>query len=79
MLKFNKGAVIRAALFFFFLIPVVLTSCRNNDNKKTKVSVKEAVAPDSSSLLVLDKLIRENPKNPELFAKRAKFYSEKKN
>ena len=81
MLKFNKGAVLRAALFFFITVPIVLTSCRNSGNsgKKTVDTATSVAAPDSSNLLVLDKLIRENPKSPELFAKRAKFYSDKKN
>lgn len=81
MLKFNKGAVIRTALFFLFLVPMVLTSCRNNGTNNKKVGDAAAVvaASDSSNLLVINKLIRENPKSPGLFAKRAKFYADKKN
>ena len=78
MLKSDKGAVVRTALFLLFLVPLALSSCRNPGNQDKKTETTAAVT-DSSNLLVLDKLIRENPKNPELFAKRAKFYSDKKN
>ncbi|MCX6224295.1 MAG: hypothetical protein NTV01_06025, partial [Bacteroidia bacterium] len=82
MLKFNKGAVVRTALFFLFLAPLVLISCRNNvktDKKAGDAAAAVTVSPDSSNLLVLGKLIRDNPKSPGLFAKRAKYYAEKKN
>jgi len=81
MLESNKGAVIRTALFFLCLVALVLTSCRNkgNNDRKAGDAATTVAAPDSSNLLVLDKLIRENPKSPDLFAKRAKFYAEKKN
>lgn len=79
MLKSDKGAVIRTALFFLLLVPVALTSCKTGGVKvKTAEAVKPAAVIDSSSLLVLDKLIRDNPKSPELFAKRAKLYAAKK-
>jgi len=80
MLKVNKRAVVQAALFFLFLVPVALTSCQNkNKNEKAGEAAAIAAAPDSSSLMVLDKLIRENPKSPDLFAKRAKLHADKKN
>lgn len=81
MVKFNKGAVIPTALFFFFLILPGVNSCKNKgkaDDKQGKAAVTVA-APDSSDLPGLDRLIRENPKNPALFAKRAKLYAGKKN
>jgi len=81
MLKFNKGAVIRTALFISVLVPLVFASCRNADKKDKKAvnAPTEAAGPDSSNLLVLDKLIRENPKSPALFAKRAALHAGKKN
>ncbi|MFA6127997.1 MAG: tetratricopeptide repeat protein [Bacteroidales bacterium] len=81
MRKYNRGAVIRTALFFFLLLPVTFISCRNNDKKAVKKGENTAMAtpPDSSSLLVIEKLIRENPKSPDLFAKRAKIYADKNN
>lgn len=77
MLKANKRAVILTALFLFFLVPVFLTSCKNN--RKVSDKTAQVAAPDSSSLLVLDKLIRENPKSPDLFAKRAQIHADKQN
>ena len=81
MLKFNKGAVLPTALFFLLLLPPVFNSCKNSSKKDNNKGDAAAVAAqtDSSNLLVLDKLIRENPKSPDLFAKRAKFYADKKN
>ncbi len=80
MLKFNKGTVIRTALFIFFLAPVVITSCRNSGNTKKEGDAATTVAAiDSSSLLVLDKLIREDPKSPDLFARRSKVHADRKN
>ena len=81
MLKSDKGAVVRTALFILFLVPLVLTSCRNNGSKekKSKVAVAEEVATDSTNIRFLDKLIRENPRSPDLFAKRAQLYADKKN
>jgi tetratricopeptide (TPR) repeat protein len=81
MLKSNKGAALAAALFFFFIAALTLTSC-NTGKVKVRTSAdtqKAAASPDSSNLLVLDKLIRDNPKSPDLFAKRAVIYAEKKN
>ncbi len=81
MLKFNKGAVLPTALFFFFIAAVSFTACNTGKIKiKTPDDSKSALAlTDSSNLLVLDKLIRDNPKSPDLFARRAKVYAEKKN
>lgn len=81
MLKFNTGAVIRTALFILFMVPSVLTSCRNHGskNKKPENASAIAVAPDSTNLADLDRLIRENPRSPGLFAKRAEIYAGRKN
>jgi Tfp pilus assembly protein PilF len=81
MPKLNKGAVARTALFFLFLTPLVLPSCRNSSNSgKKAINAPVAVAaPDSSNPEVIGKLIRENPKSPALFAKRARLYADKSN
>lgn len=81
MLKLDKGAVVRTALFILLPMSLLTVSCKNNSksDKKPADAATAAAAPDSTSLLVLDKLIRENPKSPDLFAKRAKFYADKKN
>lgn len=81
MLKFEKGAVIRTALFFLILVPLALNSCSNagKNGRKGGDAATTIATPDSSNLPVLDKLIRENPRSPDLFAKRAGFYAEKKN
>jgi Tfp pilus assembly protein PilF len=78
MPRFDQGAVIRTALFILILVPFTFGSCRNKGTVKDE-GTAVAKAPDSSSLLSLDKMIRENPKSPELFARRAEYYSNNKN
>lgn len=80
MLKVNKGAAIRTALFIFFLVPLALISCRNKSNTDKKPGDATTIAPpDSTNLLDLDQLIRGNPLSPDLFAKRAALHAESKN
>jgi tetratricopeptide (TPR) repeat protein len=81
MPNLNKDAAVKAVLFLLLLVPVFLISCRTGgkNDKKADGAASVVAPPDSSSLLVLNKLIRDNPKSPELFAKRAKLYGEKKN
>jgi tetratricopeptide (TPR) repeat protein len=81
MSKSDKGAVLRTALFFLLLAPAILFSCRNSTKtiRDQDGQATTAAVNDTSSLLALDKLIRDNPKNPALFARRAKLYADKKN
>ncbi|MDD4645988.1 MAG: tetratricopeptide repeat protein [Bacteroidales bacterium] len=81
MPKFNKGVVIRTALFTLLMIPLVLNSCKNtaNNDKKTGNSQAAAISSDSLNIQNLDKLIREKPKSPDLFAQRASLYAQRKN
>lgn len=81
MPKLNKGAVVRTALFFLIVVPAIMASCGRNGNKTVKSAgdATQAQVADSGSLLTLDKMIRDNPKNPEIFARRAKVYADKKN
>jgi len=81
MLKSDKGAVLKTALILLIAIPIALASCKNSGNKKEKAGAvaTTVAATDSSDLLVLEQLIRENPRSPELFAKRAMIYSARQN
>lgn len=81
MPKSDKRVFIRTALLILILVPAFLYSCKNSGTKtKKEVGAATAVAAiDSSSLLVLDKLIRDNPKSPDLFARRARCHADRKN
>jgi tetratricopeptide (TPR) repeat protein len=81
MLKSSKGAVVRTALFLFFLTAALFTSCRSNnkDSGKSASPETEVAGPDSANPVVLEGLIRQDPTNPELFARRARLSAEKKN
>jgi tetratricopeptide (TPR) repeat protein len=81
MVKADHGAVVRTALFFLLAIALIMPGCKDSGRKAVKPAdeAATAAAPDSSSILSLDKMIRENPKNPALFAKRAEQYAIRKN
>ncbi len=76
MLKADSRAVFRTALVLFSTL--ILFSFIGCGGKKTKQS-PEPVAVDSTNIGILNQLIRENPKNPELFSKRAKIHAMRKN
>lgn len=76
----KSGAVLRTALFF--LGTVMFIAIAGCGGKKTGSAVKPAgdsVKVDSTNINVLDRLIRENPKNAALFNKRARLQAIKKN
>lgn len=79
MLKPERRAVVRTALLLLFLLPLAFHSCRNKNDKKSENGESAAAAADSSDLTVLDRLIRENPRDPALFARRAGYYAGRKN
>jgi tetratricopeptide (TPR) repeat protein len=81
MPRFNKRTALRTVLFIVFLTPLIISGCKNTSNKtaKTGEAATTAASPNSLNLEMADKLIRENPKNPELFSKRAKIYADTKN
>ena len=80
MFKPTSGAVSRTALFFLGTASLVfMMAC---GGRKTGSGSKSDVKPllvDSTNINILDRLIRENPKNAELFAKRARLQANKKN
>ena len=73
------GAVVRTALFILMVSPVLFPSCKGGSGKKSQETAIQPVAADTNSLTAIDKLIRENPKNPDLFAKRAQLFGQQKN
>jgi tetratricopeptide (TPR) repeat protein len=80
MPKRNLRAVLPAALLFtVILAPMLISGCGNKKNNSKEDAPKAATAVDSTSVAVLDGLIRENPKNPELFFKRAEIQASRKN
>jgi len=78
MRTFNKTTVyIQTVLFILLLAPFIFNSCKQSGENNKKVVDKKAAAAsaDSLSIQTLSKQIRENPKSPELFAKRAGLYA----
>ena len=61
-------------LFFVAIIP----GCKSGQKPASTDLAGDSVRIDSTNLTVLDRLIRENPTNPELFAKRATIQASRK-
>jgi len=76
----NFKAVFRAA-FFILLAGTVLfvPACNSKGSSGKNRGNNSSVIADSTNIGVLDSLIRQNPKNPDLFAKRARIQASKKN
>jgi tetratricopeptide (TPR) repeat protein len=80
MAQSKTGAVSRTAPFFFILsLTLLMGACGQKKNNQPDTSGDQALKVDSTNIGVLDGLIRENPKNPDLFARRARIYATKKN
>ncbi|MFH0760698.1 MAG: tetratricopeptide repeat protein [Bacteroidota bacterium] len=80
MPKCNLRTALQAVLLFSGLLaPLLITGCGNKKNSPKEEPSQSVSAVDSTSLSVLDGLIRENPKNPELFVKRSIIQASKKN
>jgi len=76
----NARAVLQTAFLFSSLILIViLPGCEGKKKDMKGQPVGDSVAIDSTSLSVLDGLIRQNPKSPELFARRATIQGSRKN
>jgi tetratricopeptide (TPR) repeat protein len=80
MFKPISGAVSRTALFFLVTALVIsMLACGGRKNGSESKPGEKPVPVDSTNINVLDRLIRENPKNAELFVKRARLQANKKN
>lgn len=80
MPKCNPGAVGNTALLFCIILATLLSSgCGNKKNAPKEEPSQASSVVDSTSLSVLDGMIRENPKSPELFAKRSAIQASRKN
>ncbi|MFO7616551.1 MAG: tetratricopeptide repeat protein [Bacteroidales bacterium] len=67
----------RTALSLFITLSVIVLAGCGSKESRTKV---EATLPsDSTSISVLNQMIRDNPTNPELFTRRARIYALRKN
>jgi tetratricopeptide (TPR) repeat protein len=77
MAQSNLRAVFRTAFFVLPAAAILLSSCNSKGPSARKGN--DAVIMDSTNISVLDSLIRKNPKNPDLFAKRAKIQASRKN
>ena len=79
MARINFRAVPGAAFFIAILaLTLTLPACKNGQEKKEGTVATTDTGIDSTNLTVLNGLIRENPKNPALFAKRAYVHAARK-
>ena len=80
MRKPDPRAIIRSALILPVLVLLVTVACRNSGTGSMAGTdtAGKTIATDSLTPGMLDSLIRKDPKNPELFAKRAALLAEKK-
>ncbi|OFY52363.1 MAG: hypothetical protein A2X22_00545 [Bacteroidetes bacterium GWF2_49_14] len=80
MVQSKTGAVVRTAPFILALsVILVLGACSQKKKSQVPSPGVKTEKIDSTNIGVLDGLIRENPKSPDLFARRARIHATRKN
>jgi len=80
MPKRNHGTASRTVLLISCLLaPLLISGCGNKKTSPKEEASQAVSTVDSTNLSALDGLIRENPKNPELFVKRSAIQASRKN